>query len=265
MSPRFSRIKTAVVSVSAAALVLSVLAPTPADAASKEIERLLIQMANLQQQVGDLGRLAADNAREIKRLSDLVGEQNAALKKSLQDQKLQDEAVQATLKEVSERLGDMRDRASTPASTPAGASAGGEAGGPGAPTTAFAPTSVAAAGDIFSQAYADCSRGNYDVGIQGFKEFLRVYPNTERSDNAQYWIGECLYGKGAYAEANDAWQALLRDYPSSDKLPDTHVKKGLALEKLRRGKDAIVEFRYVLEHYPNSEAARIAKSKLNPQ
>jgi tol-pal system protein YbgF len=249
--------------VSLCALALASLTPAPAAAASKEIERLLIQMANLQQQVGDLGRIAADNAREIKRLSDLVGEQNAALKKTIQDQKLQDEALQATLKEVSERLGDMRDRSSTPASSPAVAAA--DPGAPGAPPAAFPPTSVAAAGDIFSQAYADCSRGNYDVGIQGFKEFLRVYPNTERSDNAQYWIGECLYGKGAFAEANDAWQALLHDYPSSDKLPDTHVKKGLALEKLHRGKEAVVEFRYVLDHYPNSEAAKIAKSKLNPQ
>ena len=260
MSPRLLKIGSAPLWVSVCAVALALVVPAPAGAASKEIERLLIQVANLQQQVGDLGRIAADNAREIKRLSDLVGEQNAAIKKALQDQKMQDEALQATLREVSERLGDMKDRASSPAAAATTAPTD-----PSAPPTAFPPTSVAAAGDIFSQAYADCSRGNYDVGIQGFKEFLRVYPNTERSDNAQYWIGECLYGKGAYAEANDAWDVLLKDYPSSDKLPDTRVKKGLALDKLRRGREALVQYRYVLEHYPNSEAAKIAKSKLNPQ
>ena len=118
--------------------------------------------------------------------------------------------------------------------------------------------------DLLSQAYADCRRGNYDLGVQSLREFLRIYPNTDRSDNAQYWIGECYFGKESYSEANDAWDVLLRDFPSSDKIADARYKKGLALEKLGRKKEAIVLYRYVLEHYPNSEAAKAAKNKLNP-
>ena len=87
--------------------------------------------------------------------------------------------------------------------------------------------------ELYSQAYADYARGNYDLAIQGFTEYIRNYPGTDFTDNAQYWIGECLYGKKLYNEAVEAWNVLFRDYPSSDKLPDARVKKGMALEKPR--------------------------------
>jgi tol-pal system protein YbgF len=235
---------------------------SPVSAASKEMERLLIQVANLQQQVGELQRLAHENTRAIQQLGELVGEQNASVKKAMQDQKLQDEAMQTTLREVSERLSDVADRASMATAIPASAVPAADGS---VPAAGLPPTAAPDPRDLFSQAYADCSRGNYDLGIQGFREFLRAYPSTDRSDNAQYWIGECLFSKGAFAEAVEAWDALLRDFPSSDKVPDARVKKGLALEKVGRKKEALVLYRYVLEHYPNSEAAKTAKSKLNPQ
>ena len=249
------------------ALAVLSLGAAPARAASKEIERLLIQVANLQLQVAELHRLVNDNAKEIKRLGDNVGEQNAALRKTLQDQRMHEEALQATLKEMAERLSEVTTAAATPNMASAAPPTGG--GDPGAPaaggTSVPPPPNAPPAMDLLSQAYADCRRGNYDLGVQSLREFLRIYPNTDRSDNAQYWIGECYFGKENYAEANDAWDLLLRDFPSSDKIADARYKKGLALEKLGRKKEAIVLYRYVLEHYPNSEAAKAAKNKLNPQ
>jgi len=118
--------------------------------------------------------------------------------------------------------------------------------------------------ELYSQAYADFARGNYDLATQGFTEYLKSYPSTDFSDNAQYWIGECLYGKQKYQEAIEAWNQLFRDYPASDKLPDARVKKGMALEKLGRRSQALVEYRYVIDRFPNSPAARIARERLNP-
>jgi tol-pal system protein YbgF len=118
--------------------------------------------------------------------------------------------------------------------------------------------------ELYSQAYADYARGNYDLAIQGFSEYIRNYPATDFTDNAQYWIGECLYGKKLYNEAVEAWNVLFRDYPSSDKLPDGRVKKGMALERLGRRSQALVEYRYVVDRFPNSQAARIAREHLNP-
>ena len=168
----------------------------------------------------------------------------------------------ARLKELSDRFADLGSRVQAaasglPASTP---TAAGDASPPGSGTAA-----PPAPKELYSQAYADYARGNYDLAIQEFQEFLKHYPNTDISDNAQYWVGKCLYGKQKFSDAVEAWNILLRDFPASDKLPDARVDKGLALEKLGRRSQALQEYRYVVDRYPNSPAARVARDKLNPQ
>ena len=116
--------------------------------------------------------------------------------------------------------------------------------------------------ELYSQAYTDYARGNYDLAIQGYQEYLRNYPDTEFADNAQYWIGECLYSKQKFPEAIAAWEELFQKFPSSDKLPDAHLKKGLALERMARRRDALREYRLVVDRYPNTEAARKARDKI---
>jgi tol-pal system protein YbgF len=275
-SGRFSVIRRLVVF----AVLLCVLRPLPLAAASKEMDRLQIQIASLQGQVADLMRLVEDNQKEIRRLNELLAEQSAAFKKSLQEQHTQGESVTTTLREVQERLSEVTERIQglravapsfgggevpSPAGTgPLGGATAVPGGppspGPAAPSTAAPP----APRELYSQAYADFARGNYDLAIQGFTEYIKAYPSTDFTDNAQYWIGECLYGKQKYQDAIEAWNVLFRDYPASDKLPDARVKKGMALEKLGRRSQALVEYRFVIDRFPNSSAARIARERLNP-
>lgn len=250
--------------VPAAALLASLAlcwAPA-AEAANKELERLQFQVAGLQAQLASLQRAVEDSAREVKRLNEALAEQNATLRRGVQEQRLQDEAIQSTLKEIAERLSEIGDRMRTARAQPAPASElpHAQQGGPG-PT---GPVAGPPPRELYSAAYADFARGNYDLAIQGFQEYLKNYADSELADNAQYWVGESYYGKQKYAEAVEAWNALLRDYPSSDKLPDARVKKGMALEKLGRRSQALLEYRYVVDRYPNSPAARLAREKLNP-
>jgi tol-pal system protein YbgF len=250
----------------------------PALAANKDMERLQMQVVGLQGQINDLQRVMEEHLKELKRLNEALAEQNAMAKRATQDQRAQDEALQTTIKDLTERLAEVRERmqsAAPPAYAgtqpapegPPGAQGGAYAspapGLPGAPPSAAGPPP--APRELYSQAYADYARGNYDLAIQGFQEYLKNYPSTDFSDNAQYWIGECMYGKQKYAEAIEAWNTLLRDFPSSDKLPDARVKKGMSLERLGRRSQALTEYRYVVDRYPNTQAARIARDKLNPQ
>jgi len=255
-------------------LVTSCLVSGPLLAANKDIDRLAIQIAALQGQIAEIQR-ANDEARaELKRLAELVAEQNALLRKASADRRQQDEAVSVGLRELGERVSELAEaleaiKTQTALSLPAPtdpvaqtAAAGAAAPVPGAPPASAVPTQ--APRELYSQAYADYARGNYDLAMQGFAEYLRAYPGTDFSDNAQYWIGECLYGKKMYAEAIDSWNILLKDYPASDKLPDARVKKGMALERLGRRSQALVEYRFVVDRYPTSQAARIARERLNP-
>src|ERR1051326_6580573 len=46
---------------------------------------------------------------------------------------------------------------------------------------------------LFAAAYSDYSRGNYDLALSEFRQYVETYPSSELADNAQYWIGEILY------------------------------------------------------------------------
>ena len=253
------------------------LGAVPASAANKDIERLYVQVAALQSQIADLQRSADESQREIRRLTDLLAEQNAFFRKTTQDRRLQDEAMQTALREMTERLGELDARLQSQAAATLAAAQQAAAAAPVAPPTdgdPAAPSQPAPAApvasppparELYSQAYADYARGNYDLALQGYREYLRYYPDTDLSDNAQYWIGESLYAKRLYAEAVDAWDVLLREYPASDKLPDGRFKRAMALERLGRRREALDEFRQVAQRYPNSEAGRKAKERLTPQ
>ena len=254
------------------ATVLIAAIPGVALGANKDIERLQVQVAQLQSQLTSMERLAEDTLRELKRLNESLAEQNAFLRKGVQDDRVKDEQIQTSLREMDERMSEIAEqiqglhtRAAGPvAVAPAGPVAGGapEADAPVVRAPAAPPP---APRELYSQAYADYARGNFDLAIQEYEEYLRTYPDTDLADNAQYWIGECLYSKQQYAEALAAWDELFRRYPGSDKSPDARYKKGMALERLGRRSQAQIEYRAVASRYPNSEAGRKAREKLNTQ
>ena len=268
--------------IAAAALAAAaVLAVTPVHAANKDIERLALQISTLQGQVAEIQRASEESRAELRRLTELIAEQNALLKKGVADRRQQDEAIAASFKDLGDRVAEIAEaldalRAQFPA--PLAAPATGDAAASAPPSPAAAGGSPAAASptatvpsapapaprELYSQAYADYARGNYDLAIQGFSEYIRNYPGTDFTDNAQYWIGECLYSKKMYEEAIESWNTLFKDHPASDKLPDGRVKKGMALERLGRKSQALVEYRYVVDRFPNSQAARIARERLTP-
>ena len=244
--------------------------PAAALGANKDMERLQVQVAALQSQLSAIEQLNEDTLRELKRLNEAIAEQNAFLRRGVQDQRLTDEAIKTTLRELDQRLSEVSEQiqgmqaaqaAAAPAAVPVGPAAEAD---PAAPPRPAAPAPPAPR-ELYSQAYADYARGNFDLAIQEYQEYLRNYPDTDLSDNAQYWIGECLYSKQQYAEALEAWDELFRRFPGSDKLPDARYKKGMALERLGRRSQAQLEYRAVATRYPNSEAGRKAREKLNPQ
>jgi len=254
-----------------ALLTATFLAVAPLSWADKDCQRMQLQVTALQGQIADWQRATAEGNAELRRLTELIAEQNALLTRSLDEGSQADEAMLTNMRELGNRVGEVVERldalrmAGNVATPVAAGSAlgGGPAEGGNVPLGADGAP-VPAPRELYSQAYADFARGNYDLAIQGFTEYMVHYQDTDFTDNAQYWIGECLYGKKDYAEAIEAWNTLFRDFPSSDKLPDGRVKKGMALERLGRRSQALVEYRYVVDRYPNSPAARIARERLNP-
>ena len=248
------------------ALMASVFLVAPASADKKEFLALTQQIATLQGQVAEADKSQADTQKEMRRLMDVLAEQNALLRRMQQDLRIQDEKTSVAIKDLQERLSAISDRLRTGSVpvTSAGSAPPGLPASPSAtdPGQASPSPPAIAPRDLYQQAYADFARKNYELSIQGFMEYLRLYRDTDLADNAQYWIGECLQAQTKYEDAVNAFNALLRDFPGSEKIPDARYKKGVALEALGRKSQAVLEYRFVVERFPGSPAARLAREKL---
>lgn len=115
---------------------------------------------------------------------------------------------------------------------------------------------------VFGAAYGDFLRGNYQLAIDQFRQFLLKFPHSERADDAQYWIGESLFRQGLYEDAIAEFDHLLETYPQGDRVPAAKLKKGLALLALEKADQAVEELRQLIEGFPDSPAALAAKQKL---
>jgi len=115
---------------------------------------------------------------------------------------------------------------------------------------------------IYKTAYTDLSRGNYPLATQGFREFLTQFPESEFADNAQYWLGEVFYAQQDFPQAIENFQKVIKNYPTGDKVPAALLKTGYCYLKLGSDTTGKNYLRKVVQDYPNSEEASLARTRL---
>lgn len=115
---------------------------------------------------------------------------------------------------------------------------------------------------LYQSAYDDYLRGNYDLAVASFEEYLETFPNTELADNATYWIGESYYREGQYRQAIDQFERVLRRYPRSEKVAGAVLKKGYAYLELGERSQGVVQLQLVIREHPTSDEANIARDRL---
>ncbi len=114
----------------------------------------------------------------------------------------------------------------------------------------------------YQAAFELLKQGRYDQAALGLKQFMVAFPNSEYSDNAQYWLAETYYVTQKYAEAVKAFSVVLDRYPDSRKLPDALLKIGFCNYELQRYDAARQALRTVAAQYPETTAARLANQRL---
>ncbi len=136
---------------------------------------------------------------------------------------------------------------------------------PPAPDTAQKPNSPSLqidARQIYETAQLDLTKGNYDLAILGFTEFLKNFSNSELADNAQYWLAECHYAKEDFPQAIEQYKKLIDNYHQSDKVPNGLYKLGLCHQALKARTQANKYFKELIDRYPTSQEAKLAKEKM---
>ncbi len=117
-------------------------------------------------------------------------------------------------------------------------------------------------GDLYKDAYETFQKGNLEGARRKFEAFLKQYPNTELSDNAQFWIGETYYLKKDFEKAILEYEKAIVKYPEGDKIPAALFKQALAFLELGDNTNAKNLLKRVIERYPHSEQAEMAKKRL---
>lgn len=115
---------------------------------------------------------------------------------------------------------------------------------------------------LYAAAYELFREAKYDKSREGFENFLKQYPETEFSDNAQFWIAECFYFEKKYEKAIIEYDKVVKNYPEGNKVPFALLKQGLSFEKLGDKASAKLLLQQVIRDFPNTSQSRIARTKL---
>ena len=181
--------------------------------------------------------------------------------------------VAARLDEVSRRLETLsRELASRPGPPGPGGVPPSSTPTTPRPSSSGGPTPEQA----YQAAYLDFSKGNYPLAIAGFREFVRRYPDATLADQAQYWVGESLFSQaraslaaGQTDKANreleqavQEFRKLVLNYPRGERVPTGLYKEALALLELKQTKLAQARLQYLIDNFPQSEEAPLARERL---
>jgi len=118
------------------------------------------------------------------------------------------------------------------------------------------------AGDLYKDAYETLQKGAVEGARRKFEAFIKQYPNTDLSDNAQFWIGETYYLKRDFEKAILEYEKAITKYPEGDKIPAALFKQAFAFLELGDKTNGRNLLKRVIERYPNSEQAQMAKKRL---
>ena len=274
------------------AALLLVLGPQTASAADKAHQQLLAEIRMMQEQQQQLQQLVGGLADTLKAMTVKIDDQTGTSRKAFADQKVLIDSVAEGVRVLREKADDTNVRlssmsqeleslrqtiASMPATTPSapvteplpGSGAyPAPAGGQPATVVTLPPTGGSPAPNVspqrmFDNAFADYMAGQYDLAVLGFETYIKMFPRTDRTDDAQLNIGDSLQAAKKYQEAVTAYQKVISDYPQGDAVPQAYYKLGQTYETLKQLDLAKKAYEMVIQRYPAHNNAALAKTRLD--
>ena len=235
---------------------------------STQATRLQTDLNAVKQQIFQVQQ---DSAASKARLEELVGRLGASgqgsgqadLQATLQTLMDQMQALSEQLREVKAKMNGLTQE------KPAGREKAGRVSPavatsqpPAGPSTGSLQAASGPAEEAFNTAYADYSKGNYELAMMGFSDFIRTHPSHALAADAQYWIGECQFSQGKFADAVEAFDRTVTGYPDCDKAPAALLKKAIAQMESGQTSQAATTLQALLDSQPHSEEARLAAERL---
>ena len=116
--------------------------------------------------------------------------------------------------------------------------------------------------ELYAKAKQDYDSKDLETARIGFQEYLKRYPKSAIAGSAQFWIGEIYYQQKWYEKAILEYQKVIENYPKGDKVQFALLKQGLSFFSLGDKSNARLILKELINKYPSSNEAKIAKRKL---
>jgi len=228
------------------------------------ISRQQTELDNLKREINYLRDQNSQLRREVDNLKKQLSEQELAGRQTKAD-------LMTKLSEVSDQLAAVQNQLEETNSRMNRLRQGGQIGPGTTSNRNFSDTDTSGAGsvvgadesrELYNTAYRDFIRGNYQLALHGFQQFVKQYSSSELMDNAQYWLGEVYYAQGRYPQAIEEFEKVVRWYPEGEKTAQALLKIAYSyinIDEVEQGKLYLEE---VIKEYPNSEEANLAKGRM---
>ena len=116
----------------------------------------------------------------------------------------------------------------------------------------------------YNDAYASIKAKRFDEAVSKFYAFIEKYPDGVLAGNAYYWLGEVYLVQPKLEQARQAFSIVVQAYPDHSKVADSLFKLGVAYDRLQNPTESQKYLTEVQKRFPNSTAAKLAKSyKIN--
>jgi len=261
-------------------IVLSLALSDPSTAQSDEERQIMADLRILQMQTQELALMVATLTKALDDMALSVTDQAAVNRQSFADSRLLVDAVANNIRVLREKVDDTNVRISsfsqeiealrvsiprfpvTVDDSEVTESEGEQVSAP-SPEPVLPTNPGISPQRLYDNAWADYSTGQWSLAIAGFDTYIKTFPRSDLTDDAQFYIGETHYNDGRFANAVLAYDEVIVNYSEGDAVPEAQYKKGLALDRLGDTDQARETFQTVLDSFPDSRMAALALQALN--
>jgi len=103
---------------------------------------------------------------------------------------------------------------------------------------------------------------HYETSSKKLRDYLKTYPKGAYIANAHYWLGEINFLKKNYDAAEEEFKVVVDKHAKSKRVADAMFKLALVHQYQGREAQAKQELKKVMQRYPGTSAASLAKTQL---